>query len=101
MSHSGKVVGKIVSVSGHAHIADYDGTSRVAVPGAFVYENERVVSYDPNAAVQIKYLDIAEPLTYAHVFNVLMDSAVYAKLDSSENSFSEKTGNIDPLETAA
>ncbi|MFT5662334.1 MAG: hypothetical protein ACI9TV_002984, partial [Sulfurimonas sp.] len=79
------IIGKIQDVLGDVRIVAVDEMVRDAVNDGLVYEDERIVSSDPDALFQIKYSELSEATVYAGVFDVHVDSSVTAIADGSEN----------------
>ncbi len=109
---SGKVIGQIQVSSGEIKITGVDGVVRVPEYGGFLHEGEQVISNDPDALFQVKYLALPEATAYDGVFKILIDSSVVAGMDAMDNMTSgdslanaletvDEEVDIDDLETAA
>ena len=97
---AGKVVGQIQVTQGNIKIISSDGVVREPAYGALMFENEQVVSNDPNALFQIKFLALPEASAYDGVFRILADGSVLHGRDAMQSVASdEQLSNI--LETAA
>ena len=95
-----KIVGKILNVTGNVKIIDANGEERVAVAGGVIYAGGRIVSTDDDATIEVKYTSLEESTVYEDVFDVLVDSSVFAQSDG-DNELNLEDGDIDELETAA
>ena len=100
-------IGTILSVTGNESNGDIqiigiDGVARDVSAGDIIYEGESVVSTQPNASVEVKYDALGDVSVYEGVFDVLVDSSVFAEADELENILDADT-NIDQnnIETAA
>lgn len=97
---AGKVVGQIQVTQGNVKIIDADGVVREPVYGGFMFENEQVVSNDPSALFQIKFLALPEASAYDGIFRILADGTALHGRDAMESvAGDEELSNI--LETAA
>lgn len=97
---AGKVVGQIQVTQGDVKIIGADGAVREPVYGGFMFENEQVVSSDPGALFQIKFLALPEASAYDGVFRILADGTALHGRDAMDSIASDKDiSNV--LETAA
>lgn len=70
---TGKVIGQIEVTKGSIKIVGVDGIVREPNYEGFLYENEQVISNDPSALFQIKFLALPEASAYDGVFRILAD----------------------------
>ncbi len=107
---TGKVIGQIQVAEGDIKIVGVDGSVREPSYEGYVYENERVVSNDPNALFQIKFLALPEAVAYDGIFKILADGSVIYGRDAMEsvasdeslgNALKTASGDAEDLETAA
>lgn len=97
---AGKVVGQIQVTQGNIKVVGADGVVREPVYGGLMFENEQVVSSDPTALFQIKFLALPEASAYDGVFRILADGTALHGRDAIESiAGDEELSNI--LETAA
>jgi len=97
---AGKVIGKVEVTKGSIKIVGVDGDVREPNYEGFLYENEQVISNDPTALFQIKFLALPEASAYDGVFRILADGSVIHGRDAMDSIASdEDLSNI--LETAA
>lgn len=66
-----------------------DGVIREVKVGDYIYEGENIVSTNPQASVEVKYLALSKVVTYDGVFNILVDNSVSSQSDETENSLSQ------------
>ena len=95
-----KVIGKIevvIAEAGKVIIKSEDGTQREATFGDVIYEGEQIVSSDPEALVQVKYLALPNASVYEDVFTVLTDNSVITVADADKNT----TLDLNNLETSS
>lgn len=97
---TGKVVGQIQVTEGNIKIVGIDGIVREPGFEGFVYENEQVISNDPNALFQIKFLALPEASAYDGIFRILADGSVIHGRDAMDSIASDEN-LVDILETAA
>lgn len=110
---TGKVIGQIEVSVGDIDIIGVDGVVRKPEYDGFVHEGEQIVSSDPSALFQIKYLALPEATAYDGVFRVLADGSVVAGMDEMDSIAGDedlsdvlevadaKEEVLDALETAA
>jgi len=79
---AGKVVGQIQVTQGNIKIIGADGIVREPVYGGLMFENEQVVSDDPNALFQIKFLALPEASAYDGEFRILADGTAFHGRDA-------------------
>ena len=72
-----------------------NGVKREVKVGDYIYEGENIVSTNPQASVEVKYLALSKTVTYDGVFTVLVDNSVTSQTDEAENSLSQ---DIIPIE---
>ncbi|RXJ81247.1 Ig-like domain-containing protein [Arcobacter sp. F2176] len=72
-----------------------DGVIREVKVGDYIYEGENIVSTNPQATVEVKYLALSKVVTYDGVFNILVDNSVSSQSDETENSLGQ---DIIPIE---
>ncbi|MGB7401229.1 MAG: tandem-95 repeat protein [Arcobacter sp.] len=72
-----------------------DGVKREVKVGDYIYEGENIVSTNPQASVEVKYLALSKVVTYDGVFNILVDNSVSSQSDETENSLGQ---DIIPIE---
>jgi hypothetical protein len=97
---TGRIIGQIEVASGNVKIVGADGVVREPAYGGYMYEGEQVVSTDPEALFQIKYLALPEATSYDGIFRVLVDGSVVVGMDAMDNISSDEN-LMDALETAA
>lgn len=109
---AGKVVGQIQVTQGIIKVLGADGAVREPKYGGFMYENEQIISNDPTALFQIKFLALPEASAYDGIFRILADGTAFHGRDavssmaasdepvSALEAAAEK-GSVDDLETAA
>ncbi|MDT8339306.1 MAG: Ig-like domain-containing protein, partial [Sulfurimonas sp.] len=97
---TGKVVGQIEVTEGNIKIVGVDGAVREPGFEGFLYENEQVISNDPEALFQIKFLALPEASAYDGVFRILADGSVIHGRDAMDSIASDEN-LVDILETAA
>jgi len=68
---TGKIVGQIEVSEGNIKILGVDGVVREPGFEGYLYENEQVISEDPTALFQIKFLALPEASAYTGVFRIL------------------------------
>lgn len=104
---AGKVVGQVQVTQGNIKIIGADGVVRVPAYGSLMFENEQVLSNDPNALFQIKFLALPEASAYDGEFRILADgTALHGRDAMSGVAVSGvETGGVEEavedLETAA
>lgn len=107
---TGKVIGQVQVAEGNVKIVGVDGTVREPSYEGYVYENEQVVSSDPDALFQIKFLALPEAVAYDGIFKILADGSVVYGRDAMESVASDESlgnvlktasGDAEDLETAA
>ncbi|TKI70396.1 hypothetical protein FCU45_03685 [Sulfurimonas crateris] len=108
---AGKVIGQIEVTKGSIKIVGVDGIVREPGYEGFLYENEQVISNDPTALFQIKFLALPEASAYDGVFRILADGSVIHGRDAMDSIASDEDlsniletaagDNFDDLETAA
>lgn len=97
---TGKVVGQIQVTQGNIKVVGVDGTVREPGYEGYMYENEQVVSNDPNALFQIKFLALPEASAYDGIFRILADGSVIHGRDAMDSMMSDEN-LVKVLETAA
>ncbi|MBE0514038.1 Ig-like domain-containing protein, partial [Sulfurimonas sp.] len=97
---SGKVIGQIEVTKGSIKIVGVDGVVREPGFEGFLYENEQVISNDPDALFQIKFLALPEASAYDGAFRILADGSVIHGRDATDSVASDEN-LVDILETAA
>ena len=95
-----KVIGKIEVLVGEVKILGTDGTLRDATVGGAIHAGEQIVSTDPGAQFEVKYLALEETSIYEGIFRVLADGSVIAGVDAIDSIINDKALS-DLLETAA
>ncbi|MDT8338620.1 MAG: cadherin repeat domain-containing protein [Sulfurimonas sp.] len=96
---TGKVVGQIQVTQGNIKVVGADGVIREPVYGGLMFENEQIISNDPNALFQIKFLALPEASAYDGVFRILADGTALHGRDAMDSIASEV--EVEDLETAA
>jgi len=97
---TGKIIGTIEVALNGVKILGVDGSVRDAVYGGPLYEGEQIISTNPEALFQVKYVDLAEPAAYEGVFRVLADGSVITGSDVMDSIVSDKN-LADIFQTAA
>ncbi|MDD2653292.1 MAG: cadherin repeat domain-containing protein [Sulfurimonas sp.] len=97
---AGKVIGQIQVSEGNIKIVGVDGVVREPKYSGYVFENEQVVSSDPNALFQIKFLALPEASAYDGIFRVLADGSVVYGRDAMESVASDES-LVNALKTSA
>jgi len=95
-----KVIGTVEVALNGVKIIGVDGSVRDAVYGASIYEGEQIISTNPDALAQVKYLALSEPAAYEGVFRVLADGSVITGSDVMDSIVSDKNLS-DIFQTAA
>ncbi len=88
---TGKVIGQIQVAEGNIKVIGVDGVVREPKYSGYVFENEQVVSNDPNALFQIKFLALPEASAYDGIFRVLADGSVVYGRDAMESVASDES----------
>ncbi|QFR43140.1 Ig-like domain-containing protein [Sulfurimonas xiamenensis] len=96
---TGKIVGQIEVSEGNIKILGVDGVVREPGFEGYLYENEQVISEDPTALFQIKFLALPEASAYTGVFRILADGSVIHGRDAMESIASDES-LVEILETA-
>jgi uncharacterized protein YegL len=96
---TGKIVGQIQVTEGDIKILGVDGSVREPGFEGYLYENEQVISEDPTALFQIKFLALPEASAYTGVFRILADGSVIHGRDAMESIASDES-LVEILETA-
>ena len=96
---AGKMIGKIEVTEGDIKLIGADGVVREPAYDGFVYEGEQVISADPQALFQIKYIALPDATAYDGIFKILADGSVVAGMDGMDNMASSED-LADALETA-
>lgn len=97
---TGKVIGQIQVAEGNIKVIGVDGVVREPKYSGYVFENEQVVSSDPNALFQIKFLALPEASAYDGIFRVLADGSVVYGRDAMESVASDES-LVNALKTSA
>lgn len=97
---TGKVVGQIQVTQGNIKVIGVDGAVREPGYEGYVYENEQVISNDPNALFQIKFLALPEASAYDGIFRILADGSVIHGRDAMDSMMSDEN-LVKVLETAS
>lgn len=97
---TGKVVGQIQVTKGTIKVVGVDGVVREPSYNGYMYENEQIVSNDPNALFQIKFLALPEASAYDGVFRILADGSVIHGRDAMDSAVSDEN-LVKVLETAS
>lgn len=97
---TGKVVGQIQVTQGNIKVIGVDGAVREPGYEGYVYENEQVISNDPNALFQIKFLALPESSAYDGIFRILADGSVIHGRDAMDSMMSDEN-LVKVLETAS
>ncbi|MDD5372133.1 MAG: Ig-like domain-containing protein [Sulfurimonas sp.] len=108
---TGKVIGQIQVAQGNVKIVSVDGAVREPNYDGFVYENEQIISDDPTALFQIKFLALPEASAYDGAFRILADGSVIHGRDAIDSVASDESlvnilkaagsGDVENLKTAA
>lgn len=97
---AGKVVGQIQVTQGIIKVLGADGVVREPKYGGFMYENEQIISNDPTALFQIKFLALPEASAYDGIFRILADSTALHGRDAV-TSMAASDEPVNTLEAAA
>ncbi|MFA5453906.1 MAG: hypothetical protein WC272_01150, partial [Sulfurimonas sp.] len=97
---AGKVVGQIQVTQGNIKVIGVNGAVRESGYEGYIYENEQVVSNDPNALFQIKFLALPEASAYDGIFRILADGSVIHGRDAMDSMMSDES-LVKVLETAS
>ncbi len=97
---TGKVIGQIQVTQGNIKIVGVDGVVRNPVYEGFMYEKEQIISNDPDALFQIKFLALPEASAYDGVFRILADGSVIHGRDAMDSMMSDEN-LVKVLETAS
>ncbi|MDD5400061.1 MAG: tandem-95 repeat protein [Sulfurimonas sp.] len=108
---TGKVIGQIQVAQGNVKVVSVDGLVREPSYDGFVYENEQIISDDPTALFQIKFLALPEASAYDGAFRILADGSVIHGRDAIDSVASDESlvnilkaaasGDVENIKTAA